>query len=144
MARTILAVGAAVWLLLGACGVALALAGRERLMALIPGLAIDADALGGALIAMSFGMFLVGAAHLVLVAGMRRRSRRVLSAGALLAAVMCALSVALGAAALASALREAAYALPLSGGALVATVGAVAYARVAVRLVREVGSGSAP
>lgn len=141
--RTVLVIGAAVWLLLGIGGIGLALVGRQWLLSSLPPLAIDADALGGALTAMALVALALGLVHLCLVIGLARGWRWARSAGALLASLLAAVSLGLVATAVSSALREAAYALPLAAGAALAAVGALGYAVVAVRLARSLGSGSA-
>ena len=142
MARTILLIGAIAWLLAGAGAFALASVGTQQLLSMLPPLAIDAAALGGALTALALTLVATGTAHLFVVAGLRDGRRWAASAGALLASVLAAVSVGLSAAAVSSALREPTYALPLVGGALVAASAATCYLLVAVRLARELGSGS--
>jgi hypothetical protein len=142
VARTILIVGAVVWMLVGVVGVALAATGTETLLALLPPLEIDADALGGALTAVAMTLALVGVAHLVVALGLGRRRRWAMSAGALLASILAIVSIALAAAAFSSAIREASYAAPLAGGGVVALLAAAGYGTAAVRLARELGSGS--
>jgi hypothetical protein len=143
VARLVLTVGAVAWLLLGAAGIGLAVAGREWMIAVLPPLAIDADALGGALTAMASGLVLVGAAHLGVVVGLRRGWRSARSAGVLLASLLSIACLALAAAAVSSALREPAYALGLIGAALVAALAAVGYGLAAVHLASELRAGSA-
>jgi hypothetical protein len=143
VARTVLAVGAVAWLFVGAIGIGLAAAGREWVLAVLPPLAIDADALGGALTALAAVLVLVGAAHLAVVAGLRRGWRLARSAGALLASVLSVACLALTATAVSSALRETEYALGLIGASVAAVVAAVAYGLAAAHLVRELGAGSA-
>lgn len=143
MTRTVLVIGAAVWLVIGFGGLGLAVVGRQWLLSSLPPLAIDADALGGALVAVAMVVMAIGLAHLGVLIGLARGWRRVRSAGALLASVLAAVLVGLVAAAVSSALREVAYALPLAVGAALAAVGALGYGVVAVRLARSLGSGSA-
>lgn len=141
--RTVLVIGATVWLLVGIAGIGLALVGRQWLLSSLPPLAIDADALGGALTAMGLVIVAVGLAHLGVLIGLARGWPWVRSAGALLASVLAAVLLGLVAAAVSSALREVAFALPLVGGAALAATGVLGYAVVAVRLMRSLGSGSA-
>lgn len=136
-------VGAVVWLLAGIGGMGLAVFGRAWLLSRLPPLAIDADALGGALTAMALVVSAIGVAHLGVLVGLGRGWRWVWSAGALLAAILAAVLLGLAAAAVSSALREATYALPLIGAGSLATLGTLGYVLVAVRLARELGSGSA-
>ena len=67
MARWTLAVAGVVWLLVGTAGVALALTGTERVLSLLPPLAIDADALGGAVTTIAIALIAIGGAHLAIV-----------------------------------------------------------------------------
>jgi len=143
VARTVLLVGAAACLLSGVAGIGLAIAGSESLLSLLPPLAIDADALGGAVTAVALALVAVGVVHLGVLVGLGQGQRWAMSAGALLSSVLAVVSLALAAAAVSSALRAADYALPLIGAASLAFVATAAYAFVAVRLARELGSGSA-
>ena len=143
MARTVLTIGAVVWLLVGATVFVLAAVGTRWLLARLPPLAIDADALGGALTALALTLVATGTAHLFVVAGLREGRRWARSAGALQAAVLAVVCVGLAATAISSAFRESASALPLLGAAAVAGSAATAYVLAAVQLARELGSGSA-
>ncbi|MGQ0609427.1 MAG: hypothetical protein ACT4OQ_13340 [Chloroflexota bacterium] len=143
MTRTVFVIGAVAWLLVGIGIMGVAVLGREWLLARLPPLAIDADALGGALTAVALAVLTVGATHIVLLIGIARGARWARSAGALVASVLAAVLLGLAAAAVSSSLREAAYVVPLIGSALLAAVGMLAYLLVAVRLARELGSGSA-
>jgi hypothetical protein len=142
VARTVLLIGAIAWLVAGAGAFTLAAIGTRGLMSVLPPLAIDAAALGGALTALALTLVATGTAHLFVVAGLREGRRWAASAGALLASVMAAVSVGLAAAAISSALREPAYALPLVGAGAVAALAAIAYTVAAVRLALELRSGS--
>ena len=142
MARRVLIIGAVIWLLAGAGGFVLAAVGIQWLLARLPPLAIDADALGGALTALALTLVGTGTAHLFVVAGLRDGRRWAGSAGALLASVLAVVCVGLAATAISSALREPTYALPLLAGAGVAASAATAYVLAAVQLARELGSGS--
>ena len=143
MARTILIAGAVAWLLAGIVGLGLAVIGTEWLRSRLPPLAIDVEALGGALTAMALGLIVLSGAHIAVVVGLRRERHWACSAGVLLASVLAAASFGLAAAAISSAAREAGYALPLIGSAMVATLGTAAYALVAAKLARQLGSESA-
>lgn len=141
MARTVFLVGAAVWLLSGIAGIVLAAVGTESLLSLLPPLAIDAPALGGALTAVALALLAIGAAHVVVVAGISRELRWARSVGVLLASMLAIGWIALAAAAVSSALREMEYALPLIAAASLAAIGAAGYAYAAARLAGELGSG---
>ena len=143
MARTVLIIGAVAWLLAGAGAFTLAAIGTAQLIALLPPLAIDADAVGGALTALALTLVVTGTAHLFVVAGLRDNRRWARSAGVLLTALLAVVSIGLAATAVASAVREPGYALQLLGGAAVGAVAAVAYLLAAVGLARELGAGSA-
>lgn len=142
MARRVLIVGAAAWLALGLVAIALAIAGTGSLLALLPPLAIDAEALGGALLAMGLALVVIGVGHIVVLAGLRRRQRWAMSAAALLASVLAVVSLGLAATAASSAMRQADSAPPLIGAACVGVASTVGYALAAARLARELGSGS--
>ena len=143
MARKVLFIGAVVWLLAGAGAFVLAAVGTEQLLSLLPPLAIDADAVGGALTALALTLVVTGTAHLFVVAGLRDGRRWAGSAGVLLASVLAVVSVALAATAISSALLEPTYAWPLLAAAVLAASAATGYVIAAVLLARELGSGSA-
>lgn len=143
MARTILLIGAAGWLVVAIAGLAVALAGRNALLAALPPLAIDADALGGALTVIAAAALGVGAAHAGVVVGLGRGHRWARSAGVLLASVLAVAFLALAATAAASALRESPLALVLGGACVATASAAVGYALTAASLVAELRSGSA-
>lgn len=134
---------AGAWALLGALGLVVAITWRDRLIAVLPPLAIDAAALGGALTVIAVGAFTIGAVHMAVAVGLGRRRRWALSAAVLLASVLAAGFVALAAAATASAARESALGLQLGGAALVSALAALVYGLTAVRFVAELRSGSA-
>lgn len=143
MARTILLIGAIGWLLLAIVGLGVALAGREVLLANLPPLAIDADALGGAVTVIAVAALGIGGAHAGLVVGLARGSSWARSAGVLLASVMSVIFLALAATAAASAVRESPLALVLGGACVGAALVAIGYALTAARLVADLRSGSA-
>ena len=143
MARTILLIGAVSWLFVAVAGLGVAFAGRHALLAALPPLAIDADALGGALTVIAVAALGVGAAHAAVVAGLRRGSRWARSAGVLLASVLAVAFLALAATAAASALRESPLALALGGACIATASAAIGYALTAARLVSELRSGPA-
>ena len=143
MARTVLVIGAVAFLLAGAGTFALAAVGVQQLLSMLPPLAIDADAVGGALTALALTLVATGTGHLFVVAGLRYGRRWARSAGALLSSVLAVVFVGLAAAAISSAVRSPAYALALLAAAAAATCAAIGYTLAAVRLARELGSGSA-
>jgi len=139
----ILLIGAIGWLAVAIAGLGVALVGRDALLAALPPLAIDADALGGALTVIAAAGLGVAAGHAGVVVGLGRDSRWARSAGVLLALVMSVAFLALAATAAASALRESPLALALGGACIAAALAAVAYALTAARLVADLRSGSA-
>ena len=142
MARTVLVVGAAAWSLAGILALAIAAVGLAWLEELLPPLAIDADALRGALLAIGVGLVGVGLVHAAVTAALRARPWGS-SAAILLAAVLSANLLALSAAALTTMLTSPDAVLPLAVGAVVALAAAVAYAVAVVELVAERRTGSA-
>ena len=137
MARTILSVGAAVWLLAGAAGLALATLGTEWLLGVLPPLAIGADALARAVGAFSFGLLVIGAAHMVVLSGLRARARWSHSAAILLAGMLAAGLLTLAVSALTGAADQPASAPGLIAAALTGGALAAAYALATARLVAE-------
>lgn len=140
MARTILRAGAAAWLLAGAAGLAVAILGAEWLLTVLPPLAIGADALARAVGAFSFGLVVVGAAHVAVLSGLRGGSRWARSAGILLAAVLAAALISLAAAGLTSAVSLPEAAALLIGSGIAALVGAALYTLAGGHLVGELRS----
>lgn len=143
MARTVLRVGAVAWILLAIAGLGVALTGRNALLAALPPLAIDADALGGAVTVMAVASLTIGVAHAGIVVGLGRDLRWAPSGGVLLASVLAVGFLGLAAAAVASALRESPVAPVLGGAAVAAAVIATGYGLTAARLVAQLRSGSA-
>lgn len=142
MARTVFLAGAGAWLVLAALGLGISLFGRQRILAALPPLIIDADAIGGALTAIAVAAFAIAAFHAVIAAGLARDRRWARTTGILTASTLAIGFLATSAALAASAVRETALAAPLAAGASVAALAAVGYAIGTVRLVREIGSGA--
>jgi len=142
VARTILSIAAVVWTLAGLAGLAVAALGTDTVRSALPPLAIDRSALGGAITTVALGILAVGILHLVILAGIRRRWRGALAGGALLGAVMTAVSTASGAAAVASAVRTPDFVALLGAAALGASLAAVGYGLVTVRLIGDLRSDS--
>jgi hypothetical protein len=142
MVRSILIAGAVTSFVAGTSGLLLAALGTVALERLLPPLAIDTDALRGAIVALAAGVLLVGLLHLGILAGLRAGRRVAWTAGVLLAAVVATTFVALAAASGTSAIadpdRAGAYLAGLAG----ASIGAAAYGLVAAGLLRELRSGS--
>ena len=142
MARAVLVAGAVAWGMAGIAAFAIALAGLTWLEGLLPPLAIDADALRGALVAMGIGLLGVGLVHAAAARVLRRRPWGS-SAAILLDAVMSANLLALSAAALTTMITTPSAVFMLGVAAVVALAAAVAYAVAVVELVMERRSGSA-
>jgi hypothetical protein len=140
VARRILFVGTIAWL--GVAGAALlaAVAGRDALLGALPPLAIDADALGGALTAVAVASAGIGALHAWLVGALAGRDRRPLTVGTLLACVLTAVFVALAAASAASAIRETAIGPWLWLGCAASAAVAIGYAWSAADLIGQLRS----
>lgn len=143
MARAVLLVGAATWMLAAAVASFVAAFGTEALERLLPPLTIDTDALRGAVVAVACGLLAVGLAHVVALIGVRARRRWGSTAAILLAALLAATFVALAATAAASAVATPSLAPMLAAAAVAAGVAAVAYGVAVVVLVAERRAGSA-
>ena len=144
MARAILGIGAAGWSIGCLAAIVVATLGVERLMELLPPLQVDADAVRGAVVAAAVAFAFVGAAHLLVVGGLRAGRRRAWSAGILLAALLTAILVALAAAAFTSAVAGTGEVPLLVVAGLGSAALAVAYGLAAAHLVGELRAGSGP
>ncbi len=142
MARAILGIGAAAWSVGCMAAIAVAIIGVERLMALLPPLQIDADAVRGAVLAVAAAFALAASAHLVVLAGLRAHRRRAWSAGILLAGLLAAVFVALTAAAFTSAVAGTGAVIVLVASGIAAALAASGYALATVRLVAELRAGT--
>lgn len=135
MARTILRIGAAVWLLAGVTGIGLAALGADWLLGLLPPLAIDAGALARAVATLSAALAVVGLAHLGALRGLRT-GRSGPSAAILLAAFLGVALLSLSAAAITSAVAQPEAGPALLAGSVAALVGAAGYGLAVADLVR--------
>lgn len=142
MARSLLLVATAAWIVAGAAGVAVGLVGATTLQRILPPLAIDLDALRGAVTAVSVGVLALGLAHALVVAGLRRGGRRAVSVALLLAAFLSAVMLALAAAGATAAVATPASAPAFGAAAFGALVGAVGYGVIVAVLLGEMRSGS--
>ena len=142
MARSLLLAATAAWIVAGAAGVGVGLVGATTLQRILPPLAIDLDALRGAVTAVSIGVLAIGVAHALVVSGMRGGGRRAVSAALLLAAFLSALLLALAAAGATTAVATPASAPAFGAAALGALVGAVGYAVIVALLLGEMRSRS--
>ena len=135
MARTILRIGAAMWLLAGLAGIGLAALATDWLLGLLPPLAIGPDALARAVATLSIGLVLVGFLHLGVLRGLRA-GRWGPSAAILLAAFLAIALLSLAAAAITSAVAQPEAAAALLAGSLAALLAATGYALAVADLVR--------
>jgi heme/copper-type cytochrome/quinol oxidase subunit 3 len=140
--RAVLLVGAVAWAIGAVGGILLAAVGVERLEDLLPPLAIDTDALRGAIVAGAVGLAVGSVGHGAILLGLRRRRPRAWTAGILLAALLGVTFVAMAAAAFTSAIATPASALPLAGAGAAAALAALGYGVVTVGLVAEKRAGA--
>lgn len=137
MARAILGIGAAGWSIGCLAAIAVAVLGVERLMALLPPLQVDADAVRGAVVAAAVAFASVAGAHLLVIGGLRADRRRAWSAGILLSALLTAILVALAAAAFTSVVAGTGESVVLGLAGIGAGVLALAYGLATAHLVGE-------
>ena len=140
MARIVIGIGAAAWLLAGAGGVLLAAVGTDWLIGVLPPLAVGTDGLRRALAAFSLGLLVVAASHTVVLVGLRARAGWAYSAAILLAGVLAATLLSLSAASVTSAAAGSSAAVSLVVIGLAAFLAASAYALAGARLVAEMRS----
>lgn len=138
MARTLLLAATIVWLVAGAVGLGIGLLGSGGLQQILPPLAIDLAALGGAVVAVASGVLVVGALHALVVVGIRAGMPAARSAALLLAATLAALLFALAAASATSAVTVPERAPSFLAASVAALIGAAAYGLVTFLLVGEV------
>ena len=143
MARTVLLAATIVWLVAGVVGIGIGLLGATGLQRLLPPLAVDLAALGGAVVAVGVGVLAVGVAHALVVLGMRAGHAAARSAALLLSATLSALLLALAASSATSAVTVPDRALSFLAACAAALVGAAAYGLVTVLLVAEVRASRA-
>jgi len=136
--RAILTAALVLWLLAGLAALAVAAWGADAVEAALPPLAIDTDALRGAIVAMGAAFIGLATVHGMLVFGLARERRWAWTGATLLAALLAMLCLALGAAAATSAVATPEHAVPLVAATAVAVMGALAYAVVAAGLVGEI------
>jgi hypothetical protein len=142
MARSLLLAAAAAWIAAGAIGVGVGTVGAITLQRMLPPLAIDLDALRGAVTAVAAGVLAMGGIHAAVVVGLHRGGRRAVSAALLLSGFLSALLLALAAAAATSVVTTPASAPAFLAAGIAALGGAVGYALVGALLVHELRSNS--
>ena len=143
MARALLLGAGIVWLIAGAVGIGIGLMGAADLQRILPNLAIDLAALGGAVVAVGSAILAVGVLHAAVVVGLRVGNRLARTAALLLAATLFALLVTLAAAAVTTAVTVPEQAPSFLVAGLFALVGAAVYGFVTARLVAEVRASRA-
>jgi hypothetical protein len=144
MARTLLLAAAIVWLAGGAIGIAIGLLGAPGLQRLLPPLVIDVAALGGAVVAVGFGVLAIGIVHAAVVLALRARQSFARSSALLLALTMTTLMLVLAAAAATSAVTVPVRAPTFLIATVAALFAASAYGLVAGLIVVEVRTSRAP
>lgn len=137
MARSLLLAATAAWLAAGVMGVVVGTVGATTLQGLLPPLAIDLDALRGAVTAVSLGVLGIGVVHASVVVGLRHGGRRAVSAALLLSGFLSVLLLALAAAAATSAATTPASAVAFLAAGLAAFAGATGYGLIGSLFVRE-------
>jgi len=142
MARSLLLAAGAAWITAGAAGIGVGLLGATTLQRILPPLAIDLDALRGAVTAVSVGVLAIGGMHAAVAAGLRRVGRRSLSAALLLSGFLSALFLALAAAGATTAVATPTSALAFGAAALGALTLSIGYGAITALLLRELRSGS--
>jgi hypothetical protein len=134
MARPLLAILGTLWLVAGVAGIVLGLFGAAWVYARLPPLAIDTDAVGGALTAIGVGLVMLAAVHAGLVIGLGAGRRWAMTAGILLAAAASIAFLAAAASAAASLARAPEQPGPLVAGLIAALAAAAGYGWCAVAL----------
>ena len=143
MARSVLLAATIVWVVAGAGAIGVGLLGSTSLQRLLPPLAVDLAALGGAVVAVGFAVLAVGLAHSVVLIGLRAGHPAARSAALLLSATLSALLLALAAASATSAVTVPDRAPAFVVACAAALLGVVGYGLVTVLLVAEVRTGRA-
>jgi hypothetical protein len=138
VARTLLLGATIVWLVAGVIGIGIGLTSAAGLQRLLPPLAIDLAALGGAVVAVGIGVLAIGIVHAGVVVALRAGSPFAPSAALLLAITMTTLMLVLAAAAVTSAVTVPERAPPLLVATAAALAAASAYGLVASQLAIEV------
>jgi len=142
MARWLLIAAAAAWTAAGVIGLAIGIVGAATLQRHLPPLAIDIDALRGAVTAVALGVLAIGAVHAGVLVGLRGGGRRAVSAALLLSGFLSALLLALAVAAATSVATTPASAPAFAAAGVASLAGAIGYGLVGALLVRELRSRS--
>jgi hypothetical protein len=137
VARIVLRLGAGLWTVAGLAGLAVGVFGADAVARLLPPLAIDTDALGGAIAAVAAALLLVAVVHVLALAAWAATLAVLLTAG--LAMLFAVLAVA----AFTSAAVETANALALIGAGVASVLVGASYGLACARLIVARRSGSA-
>jgi hypothetical protein len=138
VARALLLGAAILWLVAGAVGIGIGLLGADDLQRVLPTLAIDLPALGGAVVAVGSAILAIGVVHAILAVGLWAGRELARTAALLLAAALFALLMTFTAAAVTTAVTVPARAPAFLGAGLVGLAGAALYGVVTALLVAEV------
>jgi hypothetical protein len=140
--RAVLAVGTVTWGIAAVAAALVAIFGVDRLLALLPPLAIDADAVGGAALTVSLALALAALAHLAVLLALQRGLRLAWTAGLLLCGLAVAVTIGLMGSAFASAAAEPSMALPLVAAGAAALVASFGYAAATAWFIGQIRAGA--
>ena len=142
MGRAVLVVGAVVCAVAAVLGTLVSAFGIERLLALLPPLAIDADAVGGAVLAVSLALGIGAVIHLGVLVGLARGIRLAWTAGLLLSGLGVAVTIGLMGTAFTSAAVEPSLAPALVVAGIACLVASFGYAGAAAWFIGEIRAGA--
>lgn len=142
MGRAVLAVGAVMWGIAAVAAALVTVFGVDRLLALLPPLAVDADAVGGAALAVSLALAIAAGTHLAILVALGRGVRLAWTAGLLLCGLGVAVTIGLTGTAFASAAAEPSMAVPLVAAGVASLVAAVGYAAAIAWFIGEIRAGA--
>lgn len=143
MGRAVLLAGAVICVIAAIAGALVSAFGVERLLAALPPLAIDADAVAGAVLAVSVALAIAAAMHAAVLVGMARGIRLAWTAGLLLSGLGVAVTIGLAGSALTSAAVEPELAVPLVAAGAACLVASFGYAAAAAWFIGEIRARSA-
>ena len=141
MARAVLLLAGLAWIVAGLAAAAVASVGIDVLVGLLPPLAIESGALARTVLALGIAACAIGAAHLVVGLGIGRDRAWAVNAGILLSGVATMLGIALGAAALTSAVAGTMQFLAALAAAIGSALVALAYTAAGAALVLRLRAG---
>jgi hypothetical protein len=138
----VLAVFAVIWGIAALAAGLVAAFGVERLLAMLPPLAVDADAVGGAIVAVSLALAIAAAAHLGVLLALNRGLRVAWTAGLLLSGLGVAVTIGLMGSAFASAAAQPSAAIPLVAAGMGCFVASFGYAGAVAWFIGEIRAGA--